>query len=817
MKLSISIICLLTFSFIGFKSLQAQQLSEISGVIVDEHQKGMDLAMVSLQQLPDSTFVKSEFTDVDGSFSIVKIKAGNYILQVNIIGYEEHQQNISIDQGAIIKLPAPISLSPAVNLLGEVTITAKKPYIERKIDRTVVNVDALISNAGKDILEVLERAPGISLDNNGSILLKGRAGVAIYINDKPSNLSGTELESYLKSLPAGSVKNIEIMTNPPAKYDAAGNSGIININLKKNKLQGFNGNIISGLRQTRYTSSNNSLNLNYNKNKISLYANSSAGFFNFFQDLNINRYYKNQNNERLTSFEQNSFNFGAGKYASSNVGLDFYATEQTTIGISYRVNSNPMLRNNESTALITDSNNSLLQTVGAANETNRKFQNHVYNFYTKHLLDTIGSSITLDADYASYFSRAIQLFENTLHDNNEVLIYQDQINGEIPSQINILGAKTDYTKQFKDESKFEAGLKSAYTNTDNEAIYSTTIDNVTSPDYSLSNRFLYKEWINAAYLNYARTFGDISIQAGVRLESTKLIGEQLGNQEVAASDFTRNYTTAFPTFYSTYKLDSLSNNVLTFSYGRRIDRPYFQDLNPFISPLDKFTFYSGNPNLLPTYSHNFSLSHSWKSYITTTLNYSKTIDGIQETLEIRDGIYYSRPGNIASNQSMTLSLEGSIPVTKWYNLNTYLSMSYVNFESQLYTEQLNSSGINYYLSATNSFTFGKGWSGEISGNYSSDVVYAQLLLKSWGQMNFGIRKKILNDKGSIRFAVNDIFYTRRGSGVINNLRLTDANWDSKYDSRVASLTFAWRFGKSTLKKQKYNSKGSSEEQNRVQG
>ncbi|MEZ5056940.1 MAG: outer membrane beta-barrel protein [Saprospiraceae bacterium] len=708
-----------------------------------------------------------------------------------------------------------IKLQPSSINLNEVTVTAKTPYIERKIDRTVINVNALSSNAGTDILEVLERAPGLSVDNNGSLLLKGRSGVTVFINDKPSYLSGTELETYLRSLPAGTVKQIEIMTNPPAKYEAAGNSGVINIILKKNKLQGFNGSLSASYHQGIYNASNNSLNLNYNKNKFGLTANVSGGFWTSFQDLNINRYYRNEQNEPTSSFAQNSKGYREGKYVNSNIGLDYFLSDNTTLGISYRLNQSPSDHNVDNTAIVEDPEENLLQTVIADNNTKRTFQSNVYTFFVNHKLDSLGSSLTFDADYAGYNSGSDQDFNNFIYDPNDNLTFQDVINGEIPSTIDIYAAKTDFTKMLKQGSRFEAGLRSAFTQTDNEAIYSTTVGGITEPDYDLSNRFLYDEWINAGYVNYSRSLGKVDLQAGLRVESTRLTGNQLGNVEKPDTSFTRNYTSVFPTFYASWKMDSAAHNTLTFSYGRRIDRPYFQDLNPFVSPLDKFTFYVGNPNLLPTYSHNLSLAHSFKNLFTTTLNYSKTVDGINETLEIRNGIYYSRPGNIASSQTLSLSLEGSIPVTKWYNLNTYLEVSHLSFESQLYTEQLNSSGTYCHLSLTNSFRFKKGWSADITGMYRSDLVYAQLLLKEFSMVNLGIRKTILNGAGNLRLSVSDLFFTRVGDGIINNLRLTDADWNSTFDSRRVGLTFSWRFGQSTRKQPRYDGNGSSEEQDRV--
>ncbi len=791
------------------------QTTDIKGVVIDEKRNGVDLAMVALQRKSDSTFVKAQYTDVDGSYKLAKIEAGEYFLQVTLLGYEPHQQSLSVATDNNPTIVPPITLNVSTSQLDEVTVTAKVPYIERKIDRTVVNVDALISNEGSDALEALERAPGIQLDNDGNILLKGRGGVAVFINDKPSYLSGTELESYLKSLPAGTVKQIEIMTNPPAKYDAAGNSGVINIILKKNMLRGFHGNLSLSYRKGVYQSSNNSMNLNYNHNKIGLYANLAGGFWNSYQDLNINRHYKNEAGAPLSSFAQNSYGQNNGKYGNATVGMDYYVTDKTTVGVSFKSNNSPSQRNIDNTARVTDALDNLTQRVVADNVTDATFNNQLINAYFNHKIDSLGSSISVDADYVTYTSGSDQVFLNYIYAPNDSLTFQDQINGNLPSTISIYAGKTDYTKPFKNGSKLDAGLKVALTKTDNEAEYSTTVEGVTTPDYQLSNRFLYDEWINAGYVNYSRAFGRVSIQAGLRVESTRMEGHQLGNVENPDTSFTRNYTNLFPTLYTSWQVDSLQHHILTFSYGRRINRPFFQDLNPFISPLDKFTFYSGNPNLLPTFSHNFSLAHTFKGAVTTTLNYSKTLDGINETLEIRDGIYYSRPGNIANSETMSVSVQASIPVTKWYNINSYLELSHLNFQSPLYTEQLDSKGTYYYLSATNTFRMKKGWSADLTALYRSDLVYAQLELLSYGQVNVGVKKNILNGAGTLKASVSDIFKTRRGDGIINNLSQTEANWNSTFDSRRLTLAFSYRFGKNTLRKPKYNSNGSSEEQNRV--
>ena len=277
----------------------------------------------------------------------------------------------------------------------------------------------------------------------------------------------------------------------------------------------------------------------------------------------------------------------------------------------------------------------------------------------------------------------------------------------------------------------------------------------------------------------------------------------------------RSYTQPFPTVYANWRLDSLDKNTLSFSYGRRIDRPFFKDLNPFVSPLDKFTFYTGNPNLLPTFSHNLSLTHSYQGKVNTTLSYSKTLDGINETLEIVNEIYYSRPGNIATSQSIGLSVEATLPVAKWWTLMLYAAGERATFQSDLYTQRLDTTGYNGYISMTNSLQLGKGWSGEVRGEYQTNQVYSQLVILNFGTLNLAVAKKIWKDAATLKLSAQDLLYTRRGSGTINNLELTEANWNSQYDSRVVSLSFSYRFGKAANQRQRHNGSGSESEQQRV--
>jgi hypothetical protein len=795
---------------------QGQNDFTLQGRVSDDKGNPVELATVVLFAEGDGKMTQAGYTEADGGFVLTGLPANSYRLEVSFVGFAKYTSQPMAVGGAnkLVQLPT-IQLLPDESQLSEVTVTARKPYIERLADRTIVNPDVLISNAGSSALEALEKAPGVQVGDGGDIRLKGRSGVAIFIDDKPTYLSGTELESYLRSIPASSIKQIELMPNPPAKYEAAGNSGVINIVTKRNRAAGFNGSTSLAYTQGKFSRSNNSLNLNLNRRKYGLYLNLGAGHRNFFQDLNIYRAYTRTDGDPSSDFAQNSYIVPRSKSLNAKLGLDFYVSEKTTLGLVVKGLGNPDERQTDNTAIVRRPDGSLLNTVLADNADDRRFRNGTYNLNLRHQLDSMGSNIVFDADYVTYRTDADQFFQNFVFDSFDQLAYADVIRGGLPSHINIYAAKADYTKPFVNGLKMEAGLKSAFTETDNEAAYTTTIVDQTFVNYDLSNRFLYDEWIHAAYLNFSKTFGRLDLQAGLRVENTCLKGIQLGNEFKPGSKFSRSYTQAFPTFFANWRLDSLDRNTLSLSYGRRIDRPFFQDLNPFVSPLDRFTFYTGNPNLLPTFAHNLSLTHSFKGKVNTTLSYSKTLDGINETLEIVNEIYYSRPGNIATAQSISLSVEAALNPTKWWTLMLYAFGEQATFTSDLYTQRLDTTGYNGYASMTNSFQLGKGWAAEIRADYQTDQVYSQLVILHFGTLNMAVSKKILKDAGILKLAAQDLLYTRRGSGIINNLELTYADWNSKYDSRVVTLSFSYRFGKAGQQRQRHTGSGSESEQQRV--
>lgn len=316
-------------------------------------------------------------------------------------------------------------------------------------------------------------------------------------------------------------------------------------------------------------------------------------------------------------------------------------------------------------------------------------------------------------------------------------------------------------------------------------------------------------------VNYTKTYKKFDFQAGLRFEDTQLTGKQLGNPIKPYSEFKNNYNSLFPTLYVGYKIDSLGTKSINLSYGKRVNRPFYKDLNPFSSPLDQYTFYEGNPYLKPTFAHNFSLSHSYKELLTTTLSYSYTKDDIKETIEINNGFYYSRPKNIGESKSYVISFQSKFNLLKWLSTTMYSEINYAEYKSQLYTRPLNSSGTYWFINCNNSFEISKKWSAEISGEYITNSVDAQFTIGDFGHATIGAQKKIFNNSGTLKFKLTDVFFTNKIRGTINNLELTNANWYGPRDTRIATISLSYRFGKNTNNKTRYNGTGSESEQNRV--
>jgi iron complex outermembrane recepter protein len=804
-------------------SLFAQaQDGKITGSVKDASAKGIHSATVSLLNLKDSSVAKFVASGKDGQYEFLGVVDGKYFVSVSNVGYAKvASEPFEVSSSnSTINVPALV-ISEQAKDMGGVTVTAKKPFIEARPDKTIVNVDASPTSAGATVLELLEKSPGITVDNDGNISLRGKAGVIIMIDGKPTYLSSTDLANLLKNMPASQLEQIEIMTNPSAKYDASGNSGIINIKTKKGRAAGFNGSIMAGITTSFFKTgdalyvtpkSQNSINFNYRKNKWNFFGNYNPNIYNGRGNLNIERRFFDDN-DNLTGYSDvaTKFKFGNNNH-SLKVGVDFFADKKNTYGIvasGFMFNGHPTP---VTVNTLSDANHQVTSSMVSLTENRIDFNNFSGNFNYRHVFDTAGTDLTVDLDYIGYRNTSNMLLTTEFFDE----MYQQSsdpllLKGHLPSDINIYSIKSDYTHPFKG-GRIEAGIKSSYVKNDNIVDYQRMAADVWIPD-SRSNHFIYDENINAAYVTVNRQLKKWTLQGGLRVENTIAKGYQVTND----STFKRNFTNLFPNVYVTYVVND--KNSLTLSFGRRITRPNYQDLNPFTYFLDSLSYRQGNPYLLPQFTNNIELSHTFKGKIITTLNYNNTTDVISQIFKqnSQTKIVYFTSDNVAKFINMGISITAPVPITKWWNTNFFTNIYNNHYKGIYNTEPLDISYTSFMVNITNTFTIKPGFSLELSGFYRGKGVDQLTINQPIYQMSIGGQKNILKNKATIRLNIRDPFGWQEYRGLTEYGNIY-ARIHSKFDVRQATASFTYRFGKNTQQPQpRRRSSATQDEQSRVGG
>lgn len=767
---------------------------KISGIVLDNDKKSVDGATVLLLTVKDSVTVRSLLANADGSFAFVGLKNGTYSIKVTYVGYKNYNSTTISVAGTSVTLPAIIMTSTS-KALKQVEVEAQKAYVEQKIDRTVVNVGASISNTGANALEALEKVPGIIVDKNGTISLKGRSGVMVMIDDRPTYLSGDDLASYLRAMPASQLDQIELMPNPPAKYDASGNGGVINIKTKKSKIKGFNGSISASVGDAKFWRTLESMNLNYHVNKVNLFANIGYGIQNGYRKLNLTRTYLDANNNPTSLYTEQALFFPTSYNPNLKFGMDYYVSKKTTLGFvltgtqSLGHNYNPVNSN------IRDNTGKLDSTITAYNKNQNNNKSGGINLNYSHQFDSLGKALTIDVDYLKYDNYHTQTFLNNTNNGAGALANTQQIIDNTPAITNIYAAKTDYTQPLKGKATLAFGLKTSYVNTDNAANYFNVVSNIATVDNNSTNRFLYKENINAAYASYNQQFKRLSIQGGLRTESTNINGHQLGNAQHPDSSFAQHYTSLFPTAYILYKLDMAGKNMLKLDYGRRIDRPHYQDLNPFVTILDKYDQFSGNPFLKAQYSSYYEMVYTYKSLITLTAEYNPITNyQVEVDNTAPGGIFTATTGNLGRRDHWGITANIALNPAKWWSLNFYTERMHNWYNGQIANLTLNGSSTYYYINWTNQFNFANGWSGEFTNFYVSPTRDAQFTHRFREQTNIGLQKKILKNKLAIKLSARDIFRDNFGAGNITNIPGVLATYHNDNANRSLTLGLAYNFG-----------------------
>lgn len=829
---------------------------KISGSLFDEKKQALPFANVLLLKAKDSTLAKGAVSDLDGKFSFEQIAVGNdaqYIVSISMVGYKKYfsPKIILNNENLEVKL-STIQLNLDTQNLKEVTVTAKKPFIEQAADKLIVNVEGSIVATGSTVLEVLQKSPGVTVDNNDNISVKGKQGVLVIMDGKPTYMSQSDLTNQLKNMNSDQIEKIEIISNPSSRYDAAGKA-VINIVTKKNKNFGTNGSISAGFSASFPPYLSKGLNEDFSKVETvkpgimpkyntSLNLNNRQGKFNTFANLTFSDNQRFNNNVFVRDlggkiFEQYAYRYNANQNFSYKVGTDFYATKKTTLGVLVNGSvgawqNKPNSPNINTTYIKRSGNNVPDSSLVTTASTLRTWKNVTLNANFKHTFDSTGKELTADVDYSTYqnlgiergmVSRFYKYIDLKEVESNAPL----NITSNTPNQYNIIALKADYVHPLpKSKAKLEFGAKSSWVKSDNDIRFFQNGE----VDKGRTNYFIYNENINAAYANFSKELSKkFSIQAGLRMEHTHSVGKSVTLDEKRE----RNYAQLFPSVFLNQTINK--DNQISYSYSRRIERPDYESLNPFVYFLDPYTYQLGNGYLKPQYTNSFELTHSFKQAFVTSIGYSVTNDFMIEVIKnaINDPevlakikkynniqgidpekITFATRENIAKFENINVNFSVPIPITKWWTAQNNISVFYNKYSGQLLEQNLNVGQWAYNGYTNHSLKLPKNLTAEISMWYNSPNVYGMMRGNAQYAVNAGLQKSFWNKKANLRLNINDIFLTNKfmGKTDFGGVKMTISN---RWDSRAARLTFTYKFGNQNVKAARRRSTATEAEQSRV--
>ncbi len=780
------------------------QTFELNGTISNFESKENSIT-ISLLRNSDKSIVKIIYPNVKGSFKFISIAVGSYFIKISgneINDFESTQFEIK-DQNLILE---NFILTKKSTELKEVVVQNKKPIVQVFADKTVFNVQNSLSASGISAFELLRKAPGIIVDNADNLIVEGKTGVQIYIDGKPSILQGGDLTNYLKTIQSSDVELVEIITNPSSRFDAAGNAGIVNIKLKKDKRFGTNGSIGLGYVIGKFARYNTSLSLNNRTKKTNLFGSYSNNFGNNFNFINL---YRTQSN---TIFDSQTTSIQNQNTNNMKAGLDYFANKKHTFGIVLNSNFNNNFNDGKTRTPIISVGNSIPNQV-LISDSNSK--NNIYNLQSNlnyRFADTLGHTVNADFDYGNYYNKRNNLQPNSYFNGNETILL-NEFNYRMKTliDINILSFKADYEQNLW-KGKLGVGFKFSKVKTNNIFDFYDVISGNDLLNLTRANSFQFQENINALYFNYSNKYKKIDYQFGLRVENTVSQGDLKSNQINQNNTVKRNYINYFPSGGLTFS--SNDNNSWAANYSKRIERPNYRSLNPFEMQIDELSFSRGNPFLQPQYTDNFKISHTYKYTLTTSLSYSFINDFFAE-VTAAEGVNRSvmTTKNVANQEVYNLGVSYSFSASKKWEvyLNAQASNSSykgndVNFVS------ITQNNFNFY--AQNTISLPSKIKLEVSGWFSGPSVWGGTYrTESLGSLDLALQKKILNDKLNIRMAFSDVFFTSNWRG---NTRFGQVAIDANggYDSRQFKINLSYNFGNSNVKSSQKKT-GIEEEKNRI--
>ncbi|TCJ18769.1 TonB-dependent receptor [Flaviaesturariibacter flavus] len=792
----------------------AVQAQTVSGRVQDADGKPLQGVTVSL--LRDSSVVKLAVSDASGAYQFGGISAGRYRVSASSVGFSPAPSAPFEAGTGTTELPV-LALRRASGELAGVTVAVRKPIVEVKADRTVVNVEGTINATGNDALELLRKSPGVLVDKDENLSVSGKTGVQVYVDGRPTPLSGADLAAYLRTMQSTQIEAIEIISNPGAKYEAAGNAGIINIRLKKNKNYGANGSLTAGYNVGHYSKYNAGASLNYRNNKVNLYGNYNFNYGRMYNTMDLHR------DVRDSIFDQKGRNVFTNNSHGFKAGADYTINKRHSVGVL--VNGNlaaPQIAMESRTPIISKATG-VTDRILTAQSNSEVRRNNINANANYNYNGTKGQSLVLNADYGWYDNNTDQRQPNVYWTPDGSKLSSAEYRFITPTRIDIASLKADWEQNFA-KGKLGFGGKTAYTSTDNDFRRFNVNGPVENYDRDLSNRFRYDEQIHAGYVNYNRQLKGLMIQGGLRVEHTVSKGtsngekNESGTYRAVEAGFQRDYTDFFPSAAISFNKNPMK--VWSINYSRRIDRPAYQDLNPFEFRLDEYTYSKGNTNLRPQYTNSIGISHSYKYKFNASLNWSHVQNMFAQQIDVDGSKSFITKQNLATQD--VIALNASYPfMYKSFTSFVNVSTNYSKYHSPGATPDRTIDFDAFALTAfsQNSLKFGKDktWTGEMTAFYNAPTIYqGAFQARAMGAVDFGLQKTILQGQGTIKASVSDVFQTLRFSGYTQFAgQRTDVA--ARWESRQFKLNATWRFGNKQVKAAKQRNVGAEDELKRTQG
>ena len=802
--------CRILFVVFTLSALSINGYSQIQGSVKDSLNQPVPFANILLMNAKDSSVVSGVMATEEGTYSFSEFTPGKYLIGVSLIGYKPAwSPPFEIGTSNDHFHEQPIFVETLSQQIKDVNVVAKKPIYELKTDRMVVNVENSITSSGNSALEVLEKSPGVIVNRqNNSITLSGKNGVEVMIDGKQNRMPIEAVMQMLDGMNADNVKRIELITTPPAKYDAEGNAGIINIVLKKNEDFGTNGSFTLGAGLATREKMNASLNLNHHVNKFNFFGTYNVNFNNTRQSIETSRTLIND--DVVEESYGKSYRSALVLYQNVRMGFDYTMSSKTTLSLL----TNGYIRDWDMDAVndIFYSENGLqtshsnLQTVE-----NSKWIHGMGNVNLQHRFHE-EEVLDLNIDYLNYYndnpsSYAIEYYDNT----------GQQVNGEDieitkVTPIDILVGALDYSNKKNTKLKFEAGLKETVTWFKNDVAvkYFESGNWIFDPD--LTNKYWLNENISAIYgaVNW-QVAEKTGITAGLRYEYLNSVLDS--EEEKGIVDL--HYGKLFPSFYFSQTLNE--NNTVQFSYSRRIDRPTFNELAPFIILITPESYVSGNENLLPAMSDVVRADYQRKSAV-LSLSYTYTTNAISrfQPVSSEDGTkQYFISMNMDKSKNFSTGLALPITVTEWWTMQNNFSLIWQSLETEYEDFYLDYQQYFYNINSNQSFTLGKQFSAELTGFYRSKTLAGIFVQKPFGRLDIGVQWKTKSQNSRFNLNITDVFKTQLIKREANVPELNIQNYYVlDFEPRVLRVSFTHNFGNTAIKMRNRKT-GSEEEQNRV--